>query len=160
MSGKKSSTSAPANDGTTSGAQIGETDGSETMISSDPAPDERFFYRHVTTGDVGYLVRRGGKPVIKFDRPHEEILRAFNKNEWIEDREFRPLNQSQLGQVCFEADKMFCRAMGLAELSRREWLNLSDDARIKWINEGPTKDARRHGLWSVMMTYLKAFSRN
>jgi hypothetical protein len=156
MSGKNSNTKASDSDGSVSSEKSAE---SSTKTLSDPDPDERFWYRHVTTGDVGYLVRRGGKSMIRFDRVNEEILRPFNKNEWVEDRDFRPMTQSQVSQVCFEADKMFCRALGLADAGRREWLNLSDDKRIEWMNRGPSHDQRRHGLWSVMMTYLKAFAR-
>jgi len=112
----------------------------------DPLPHERQFYRHRDTGDRAYLVRRGGKDCIRLDRGpvHAyDVAKVFNEAEWIPEDPHKPkFSEIQIAMVSFEADKALCRQMGEVKKGRREWLNLSDDQRIKWMREGPQEPTR------------------
>ena len=110
---------------------------------TDPAPDDRIYYRHVREGQRGFMVERDGKQLIKLDRPNEEILRPFREHEWMLDREARPLNKHQIGKVSFEADKALCEALGEYDGSKRDWLSLTDEKRIRWIERGPPPGPRK-----------------
>jgi hypothetical protein len=104
---------------------------------------EKVYYRHVREGQRGYRVQRDGKDLIKLDRPSEDIVVPFREHEWMLDRESRPLNAQQVARASFEADKAICEAMGLHLESRRDWRNMTDEQRIKWITQGPAAGLRR-----------------
>lgn len=120
----------------------------------DPPDHERVFYRHTTTGDLGWMVRREGKDHIRLDRPSHEIVRLFKPADWIEEREHRPLTRLQLTQIAFEADKKLCFFLGKHDLARREWLNLKDEDRIAWSQHGPGSGGGRRELFDAVMSSL------
>ncbi len=124
----------------------------------DPLPHERAFHRHSTTGDLGWLVRREGKDCIRLDRPAQEIVRPFRPDEWIVEREHRPLTKYQLAQVAFEADKKLCFFLGHHDLSRREWLALKDEPRIAFTNNGPGGKGPRQQLFNAIMSVLEIYA--
>jgi hypothetical protein len=124
----------------------------------DPPPSKRQYFRSAETGDLGYLVQRKGKDYIKLDRALEEIVKPYNeatRHQWQPDREWRPLNRVALAQICFEADKVFCRHLGLADLSTKEWLSLSTEQRILWMEKGPTQDPNRAKLWKSIVKSME-----
>lgn len=121
----------------------------------DPPDHERVFYRHITTGDLGWLVRRDGKDCIRFDRPSQEIVKLFKESEWILEREHRPLTRLQLCQVAFEADKRLCFFLGKHDLARRDWLMLKDEDRIAWSQRGPGPGTGRRELFQAVMSVLE-----
>lgn len=124
----------------------------------DPGPDERTFYRSSSDGQRGYMVRRGGKDVIRLDRPMEEILRPFNESQWTPDEERRPMSIAQVAQVAWAADRKVCLYTGKPELARTDWLDMREAQRIAWIKEGPPGDIRQL-LFKTIMATLQPFTR-
>lgn len=124
----------------------------------DPADHEKIYYRHTTTGDLGWLVRREGRDCIRFDRPSHEMVRVFKEDEWIAEREHRPLTKYQLTQIAFEADKKLCFFLGLHSEARRDWLSLRDEDRIRWAEKGPPPRGGRRELWQAVMASLERFA--
>ena len=109
------------------------------MKDYDPPKHERKYYRHGTTGDLGWLVLRDGKDWIRLDRGEgaDEHLRPFRRLDWIEEHEHREMSQAHIARVAFEADKALCMALGMHERGQLDWMKLSDEARIKWVDRGP-----------------------
>ena len=113
----------------------------------DPQPADRQWYRSVSTGDRGYLVRRDGKDVIRLDRPMQELL--FPKtDDWKEDIYGSLLLESQAAAIAFAADREVCRAVGLHLESRRGWQDLTDAERIKFLKDGPPRTG--HSLRGIV----------
>lgn len=107
----------------------------------EPKPEERSWYRNKQTSDRGYLVKRDGKPAVRYDRPAIDQY-TFNLDEWEPLREALPsLSAAHVAQVCFEADKKLCWALGHIDLAQRDWLDLHEKVRAKWIAEGPLKNS-------------------
>ena len=101
-----------------------------------PPDNKRTYYRRSTDGQLGWLVRRAGRQMIRLDRPDEQI-RALVDGEWVPDREHRPLNRGQVAQVCFAADRALCLALGLHKEAKREWIELRQEDKKVWLHEGP-----------------------
>lgn len=107
----------------------------------DPLPSERVWYKNRQTSDRGWLVRREGKDAIKYDRPAYDQY-VFNIGEWDKLQEGLPvLNAAHIAQICFEADKKLCWALGHIDLAQREWVDLHEKVRAKWIAGGPLKSS-------------------
>ena len=124
-----------------------------------PAPSERTYYRSVRDGQRAYLVRRGGKDMMRLDREMEEILFPVNKEnlqEWVADRQVHPINAYQLAQVTFAADRELCRVMGKTIESRKEWLSLKEQERVKWMEVGPDTGDIRDDLYDAMTGTLRS----
>lgn len=117
----------------------------------DPTPDKRVYYRHRDTGQLAYLVERGGGTRIKLDRGGPEIVRAFHPQEWNPERELRPLTRAQVAQVAFEADRRTCFFLGLHEDARREWHDLRDEERIRYVDQGPSSPELRRKVYAHVM---------
>lgn len=124
----------------------------------DPADHERTFYRHATTGDLGWMVRREGRDCIRLDRPAQEISRPYRESEWIAEREHRPLTKLQLVQIAFEADKRLCFFLGKHDLARREWLSMKDEQRIAWADKGPPAGGGRPELFAAILKVLERYA--
>lgn len=108
----------------------------------EPLATDRVWYQHQQTGDRGYMVKREGRDAIRKDRPmHDDF--TFNVAEWalFVDKADR-FSAIQIAQVQFEADKKLCWALGMPELAKREWLDLTEKARLKWMKDGPTAPER------------------
>jgi hypothetical protein len=130
-----------------------------TPPSWDPPIQSRVYYRHSQTSDLGWLVRRENKDAIKYDRPDVDQF-SFNVNDWtVQTARTDKYSEVQIGQICFEADKKLCWALGFADLAKREWLDLTEKARVKWMKDGPAaKDTDRAALYAVIKAHLKATS--
>ena len=102
--------------------------------SQDPLPSERVYYRHVTTGELGYLVRRQGQEVVRYDRPAVDMTDDRLSN-WRRDEDHRPLNANQVAQIAHAADLKLCFFLGIHGL--KEWRDLSDQQRISFLHDGP-----------------------
>lgn len=123
----------------------------------DPREDQRRWYRHSQTGDRGYLVRRGGKPMVRLDRPNQEILKRLDDN-FIEEDASRPLTPIHVARVCFEADKALCLGLGLMEPARADWSKLTDLQRQAWASKGPTKPSQRALLYAGIRRLMEGAS--
>lgn len=124
----------------------------------DPAEHERTYYSHMTTGDVGWMVRREGKDCIRLDRPNHEIIRPYRQDEWQPELQHRPLTKYQLLQVAFEADRKLCFFLGKHDIARREWLSLKEEDRIKWGQFGPGSGSGRRELFNAVMAALERYA--
>lgn len=124
----------------------------------DPKPDERLLYRHHQTGDLGWLVRRDGRDMIRLDRP-QEIVKPFRKEEWVEENEFKPFNLHQVAVLAFKSDCELARMQGNHKDSRREWMSMPEQKRIQFMQNGPDESTLRSELWSAIMKVLKPHAR-
>ena len=121
----------------------------------EPSEQERTWYRHALTADRGYLCRRNGREMIRFDRPNDpHALEPYDAGKWNIDREHRPLQVLQTTLVAYAADQALCRALGLHE-KQREWISMSEKMRIAWIKHGPKKPAIRGELYAAVRGILK-----
>ena len=127
----------------------------EAAPDYEPAHHDRKWYRSTKTGDRGYYFRRAGQDMIRYDRPMEVIEVPFNRGFWVADQESRPMTMAQVTQVAFDADNRLCKLLGMHEQARRQWLDLSDDDRIKWMDEGPSNSRMREDLYKAVMTVMK-----
>jgi hypothetical protein len=124
-------------------------------LNWDPAPDEKTFYRSASDGQRAYLVKRAGKDMLKLDRPMEEILRPMD-GTWVPDTQIHPLTPHAIAAIAFAADRALCKAMGtnLAQKDQ-EWLSQKEQARIKWMESGPSTGDIRDDLYDAIMGTLK-----
>lgn len=129
-----------------------------TALDYDPPAQAREWFRHVQDGQLGWKVIRAGKTMIKLDRVAQPIEMNYRETDWIAETEHRPLTRWQIAKVAFEADKALCIALGDVAGSKRQWLDLRDEARQRWIEKGPvgsTPEARvRQGLFASVMLEL------
>jgi hypothetical protein len=107
------------------------------------------WYRNTSSGDAGRLVERDGKKYIKLDRPNEpegfsEYL--FKPHEWKLDNERRPMTAHQVAEIKWVAMCKLEHFLGNHQRAKKNWLNLSDAQRIKFMNV-PPKSAVRRRLW-------------
>jgi hypothetical protein len=124
----------------------------------DPAPQEREWFRESSSGDLGYRVRREGIDKIRLDRPHEEIVRAFKVGEWVPEQERRPMTIAQVAEIAFLADRRlitFTVNPGL----KKDWVDLSDEVKIDWMEKGPKKDPMRAALYKAIMDAMRPWFR-
>lgn len=113
------------------------TFGPETpTVHADPKLSERVYYRHLETGDRGYLVERDGKPAIRWDRIAGDTTHDLTR--WKKEDDALPLfSAHHVAMIAFAADKECCRALGQVDLAQRQWLDLSEKQRRDWITDGP-----------------------
>ena len=123
----------------------------------DPKPDERTLYRDKQTGDLGYLVRRNGRDLIRLDRPGQEIIRKLE--DFDEENEFRPYNLHQVATLAFESDKLLAKMQGNHTESRREWMSQPEHERIRFMQHGPKEGGLRGELFAAIMGVLKPHAR-
>lgn len=119
-----------------------------------PEEHDRRWYRH-KNGQSGWFVKVGGKPCIKWDRVNEDIIVAFKKDEWTEEKRYRPHSISQVILVAYAADQQLCRLLGDHEKSRRAWEDMTEDQRIEWCQTGPTNPPIRQTLYQAIMGVVR-----
>jgi hypothetical protein len=124
----------------------------------DPPKNEREYFRHADTGDLGYLVRREGKHYIRYDRgPDVEYVRPYNENDWVSEEDHREFSDAQIVLIAFEADKQLCRLLGMHDKTRRDWPSLTAVQRHKWIEEGPRNNHYRVALYRAIKEAMEGF---
>lgn len=105
-------------------------------VHDDPKPKDRVYYRHLETGDRGYLVERDGAPAIRWDRAADDYTHQLDR--WKKEVDVTPLfSQHQLAMIAFAADKEVCRALGQVDIANRKWIDLSEKQRRDWMADGP-----------------------
>lgn len=134
------------------------SDLAERPADWDPKEVERELVRHRVTGDLGYLVKRSGKVMVRLDRPAQEILRKHDA-DWIEEERQLPLAQIHVARVAFEADRALCAALSMHEHARKTWNQLSDPERHAWIAKGPVAPIERRALYRHVREALEPFTR-
>jgi hypothetical protein len=113
--------------------------------------------RHQTTGELGYMVRRGGLEAVRLDRPMQEILRKPS-SDWQPEEAHRPLAEAHVARVAFEADKALAQALGDHAGVRRNWADMSDAERLKWMRNGPPGLVRaklRDGIYALLESHTR-----
>jgi hypothetical protein len=124
---------------------------SEDAQDWEPAKAARVYLRNVQTGELGWLVRRGGEPCVKLDRANQDITRKYVKSEWQAEEAQRPLAAIHAARVAFEADKALCREIGLPAHAKRDWHALRDGERQMFCGKGPKEPAIRVQLFNAIM---------
>lgn len=119
---------------------------------------EKQWFRHATTGDRGYLVERNGEQFIRYDRPGEEMLRKYNEQQWLPDRDKRPFARYHVGLVQYEADSKLCFFLGMYDRTRKKWESLTDEERKKWMEHGPQKTPSRAAVWAAIKAALEPYT--
>lgn len=120
----------------------------------DPPKHEREYFTHRQTGDMGWMVFRGHKPHVKYDRPGSDQVIPYRERDWMPRTEPRPLSPAQLAEVCFAADRQLCRRLGYREKADKTWESLSPQEKKQWIEEGP-KGGDREALYATIWSTLK-----
>lgn len=128
------------------------------MTDQDPSPDRRVYYTHAQTGDRGYLVKRYGSDHIKYDRVGPDQTIPFRPQDWREDVARRPLQEHEMAQIAYEADRRLCRALGKVREANRQWIDLPDAERIRFVQSGPAvpRADLRMWLYRAIITVLKS----
>lgn len=116
--------------------------------------DKPSFWRHTTNGEKGYLVHREGKEYIRLDRPGDPVERVFRPQDWLPEVEARPLSPMVRARIAWAADQELCAGLGIAQ--RKDWLNLPEAHRVRWMEAGPTEPARRK-LYDALMSAISEF---
>ena len=114
----------------------------------DPLPGKRTYYRHATDGQLGWMVRRGGREMIRLDRGEAEHLRHMVEGEWVPDKEHRPLNKAAVAKVCHAADRELCMALGEHGKAQKEWHDLTQEEKREWMLEGPASPVIRAVIYA------------
>lgn len=125
----------------------------------DPPAQAREWVTHTKEGSRGWKVKRGGRDYVKLDNPAFDHVIVYRESEWRPEHDHRPLTRWAIAKVAFEADKALCVALGQIALSKREWIDLKEEARLAWMQDGPTgsrpEDKIRRGLWARVMAELE-----
>lgn len=126
----------------------------------DPAtPAARQLVRSAQTGELGYLVRRGGASMVRLDNPNQEVLRRYTQADWLPEDTQRPLAPLHAARIAFEADKALCRELGMRAHSMRDWGKLRDGERQMFTTSGPKSPPARVTLYKSVMAAMKNFVR-
>lgn len=123
-------------------------------VDWDPKPDERTYYRSGQDGQRAYLVKRGGKDMLRLDRPMEELLRSLDAS-WQPDHRAYAFTEYQVAQVAHEAHRSLCRLLGKYQDAEKDWLSLKEQDRIKWMEVGPESGDIRDDLYDAIMGTLR-----
>ena len=124
----------------------------------DPAPQEKEWYREAATGELGWLVKRGGVERIKLNRPAEDIVRPFRQGEWVPEQERRPLTIAQVAEIAFVADNRLVTFIGNPGL-KKLWWDLNDEEKIWWMEKGPSKQPQQAALYKAITDAMRPFFR-
>lgn len=135
------------------------------MADFDPKPNDREYYRHALTDDLGWLVKRNNREHMKYDRPEFDHTMAVYRDDqgaikgWVPEKEPAPLLSQQAAIVAFEADRALGRFTG--DRSKvKAWIDLREEDRRKWIEDGPTcPPGPRRDLYRAVMKALEPFTR-
>jgi len=125
----------------------------------EPSPSERVYYRRARDGQLGWFMRQDGHDCIRLDRNSQRIVVPYRPSEWIEDKDHRPLTRVHVAQIALTADNHLCRSLGLHDLAKREWLSMSPDQRLEWMDKGPRARKERQDLWRAIMTAMAEHSK-
>lgn len=125
----------------------------------DPPKQSRVYLRNAQTGELGWLVRRGGKSVVKLDRANQEVTKRYVAAEWTAEETQRPLAPIHAARIAFEADRALCRDIGLPLHAKREWGSLRDGERQLFISKGPKEPPARVQLYAAIMAAMAPYVR-
>jgi hypothetical protein len=128
----------------------------KTPDTWDPEPWQRIYVRHGQTADLGYLVRRDGKDLVRLDRPNQEVLQEYDAHHWTTETAYRPVSHVQVVQVAFAADQVLLKALGQHAKARKNWHEISEKQRKAWLELGPSDPPKRAQLYKAIVECLEA----
>lgn len=128
---------------------------SGTPDNWDPEPWRRIYVRHTRTADLGYMVRRDGKDLVRLDRTNQEVLQEYDERVWTPERAYRPVSHVQVVQVAFAADQLLLKSLGEHDKARKGWHELSEKQRKAWLEVGPKDPPKRAELYKVIVECLE-----
>lgn len=99
-------------------------------------------------GQLGRLVEIEGRPMVRLDRPGQELFEAYDERHWL-PAEKRPIGPMQVKRVCYEADRALRHARG--EYGVKQWEALPEHERIRM---GTPADPERGALWDAITEAL------
>ena len=124
----------------------------------EPEAFQRIYVRHGRTGDLGYLVRRDGRDVVRLDRVNQEIIQDYDPHMWTTEASYRPVSHVQVVQIAFAADQLLLKALGEHQKARKSWHEISEKQRKAWLEEGPKDPPKRAELYRAITECLEAAS--
>lgn len=130
---------------------------SELPDNWDPPAGERLYYRDIRTGDLGYMVRRNGRDLIRMDRPAQEILRQFSTLQFTPDNDYRPISKVIIQKIAFVADRELCRALGMHNLAAKPWDSLKQKEQVDWLENGPQHPEVRQKLYQAILKTVERY---
>lgn len=128
-----------------------------SSLDWEPKPSERTYYRSTLDGQRAYIVKVDGEEMLRLDRPGEEIYRKLN-GEWKPDAQAYLASAHQIAKVAFIADCALCGVIGEHPQSKRDWLNVKEKERIRFMKEGPGVGGIRDELFAAITKCLKELS--
>lgn len=90
-------------------------------------------YRSTTTGDLAFVIERGGKKYMRYDRPEQKIEVLYKEKEWVEDNEHRPMLPHQIAIIKFMAEKYLRTALGDQQGRKMQWEMMDNVDKNAWI---------------------------
>lgn len=133
--------------------------------NEDPKPEERQYARHAQTGDLGWIVKRDGKDMMKYDRPGQDLVVPFMRNGdgepigWKLEGKPAPMTPFQVSMVAYAADRELDRFLGNVRRPKA-WIDLHEDRRREWASDGPgDATGPRQELFEGIMKALEPYTR-
>lgn len=106
----------------------------------DPVGSARVWYEHRDTGDFGYEVIRDGKAAIRYDRPNVNQY-TYDLSKWApRKQDLERYSDLTASQVAYAAFRQLMLADGRPELAKREWLDMTEKQRRRWVEDGPATE--------------------
>lgn len=124
----------------------------------DPPKHERKYYRHVETGDRGYLIFVDGDIVMKYDRGPQAPWTEWKKEKWVEDEQILPMSEMQVAEIAYLTVGRYNYYAGNHAKARRKWESLREEERIHWMKKGPD-DPQARKWYDAVMACGKEFHR-
>ena len=131
-------------------------------VDWEPGPHERVWYRHRVTGDRAYLVREGGKDMLRLDRPLTIEHNPARKltNEWEKDETHRPIPIGQLARLAYGWCRELNTVLGRHEQRSKDWLALTDAEKQPYLSgQGPPGGPEARMLYKVAWKVLSGLAR-
>jgi hypothetical protein len=125
------------------------------------ADEEKTWVRHHVSGDRGWLEDNPDEPgvaSVRLDRGGVATYRRYKagpkgfSNEWPLDKDRRPITSYQVALCCYALDAEFMRAVKHGKA--KDWIDLHQDMRNKWLKDGPEKDPTRKALFKAVHKVL------
>lgn len=103
-----------------------------------PTPAERHWVRNAVDGNRGYLVSRGGRTMVRLDRPQEIVTERTA--HWVDEAKDAPYPVSYLARVAYAADRELLKVLGRPGDARKVWLEQPEGFRRDWVEDGPRSE--------------------
>jgi hypothetical protein len=130
--------------------------GLHDAVDYDPPEGERQYYRKGQQGQRAYLVKKGGRLMLRLDRgAHVVMLEPFTEGgAWIPDKGAGIWQRSQIGRVAFEADRALRILQGHPGSQERTWDGLKMAERAKWATAPDLGNPIRNELYKAIIGVL------